>query len=186
MAALNQVDKQHQDVDIPLSLRSQVGNLLGDFERFMIAAGFSTTRVDKQGSGHVTPWWLHVVFDERRPAKSRCQFGETTHASVNRIPHLWCRGKWEYSDQAFNALQHFIQHAAYSAQDLSYVQYCRYRDMHDNIWFASEAGEDHYFFEATAAASGFSAFVDAVGRKWWCNEGMQIWFYELNGVSAAL
>ena len=86
---------QH-DVDVPLSLRPRVGTLLTGFRAWLRAnksdSLFRIYAKDKEEGGHVTPWWLHVVCDERRTRKSQLQFGETVHPAVNSTPHLWVRG----------------------------------------------------------------------------------------------
>ncbi len=46
------------------------------------------------------------------PRKSRVQFGETTHDSVNPIPHMWVRAGSKYLDTAVDMLKGFINAGA--------------------------------------------------------------------------
>jgi hypothetical protein len=83
----------HIDVDIPAALRPLQKTLLASFKDFVIEkqVGHYWTE-EKQGTGHLTPWWLYLTLSADAPRASQVQFGATVHAAVNTVPHLWVRG----------------------------------------------------------------------------------------------
>ena len=99
---------QHMDVVVPAVLRSRLGQLLGEFERFLQHKGYTTRRQDKQPGGHLTAWWLYARIDNKAPAKSEVQYGETDFAEVNPAPHLWTRAKEGYRKEALRLLREFV------------------------------------------------------------------------------
>ena len=98
----------HMDVIVPDALRWRLGQLLDEFEGFLQRKGYSTRRQDKEPGGHVTAWWLYARLDNRAPAKSEVQYGETDFAEVNPSPHLWARAKEAYRKEALRLLRKFV------------------------------------------------------------------------------
>ena len=103
------------DVNVPDALLGRLGQLLQDFEAFVVRRGFITRRVKKPPGGHVTPWWLYVRMDDRAPSRSFVQFGETRHDEVNPVPHLWTRAKEAYRKDAMTLLRAFMAAAEWRA-----------------------------------------------------------------------
>ena len=99
---------QQIDVDVPGMLRAGLGTLLADLEIFVRARGLRARREYKPPGGHVTPWWLYVTLAEDAPSRSEVQFGETDHAEVNPVPHLWVRAKEAYRPTAKRLLLEFM------------------------------------------------------------------------------
>ena len=99
---------QHMDVVVPPVLRSRLGQLLGEFESFLLCKGHTTRRQNKERGGHVAAWWLYVLLENRAPAKSEVQFGESDVAEVNRAPHLWARAKEGYRKEALGLLRDLV------------------------------------------------------------------------------
>ena len=88
-----------RDVDVPSTQRHRLGSLLADFEswlRRLQPEVLVVGRQEKEEGGHVTGWNLIAVGRVEAPAKSRLLFGETIHAAVNPVPHLWVRGKQQW------------------------------------------------------------------------------------------
>ena len=81
------------DVVVPAVLRSRLGELLGEFGSFLQHKRYTTRKQDKRPGRHLTAWWLYARLDNRAPAKSEVQYGETDFAEVNTAPHLWTRQK---------------------------------------------------------------------------------------------
>ena len=108
---LRTMTASHVDVNIPRCLQARCGTLLGAFEQMLQRKAFCVWRVDKEPGNHITPWWLYVRLSSSAPSKSVAKFGETDHASVNPIPHLWVRAKEDYRNEALQLLRSFMQHA---------------------------------------------------------------------------
>ena len=104
--------EQHEDVDIPLCLRFEVGGLLRSFSEKLSADGFLVEQTQKPPGNHVTSWWLYVTFDATARKKSRVQYGETCYDKVNSVPHLWCRAREKYRRRAVELLRDFVRERA--------------------------------------------------------------------------
>ena len=104
--------EQHEDVDIPLCLRFEVGELLRSFSEKLSADGFLVEQTQKPPGNHVTSWWLYVTFDATARKKSRVQYGETCYDKVNSVPHLWCRAREKYRRRAVELLRDFVRERA--------------------------------------------------------------------------
>ena len=104
--------EQHEDVDIPLCLRFEIGELLRSFSEKLSADGFLVEQTQKPPGNHVTSWWLYVTFDATARKKSRVQYGETRYDKVNSIPHLWCRAREKYRRRAVELLRDFVRERA--------------------------------------------------------------------------
>ena len=98
----------HMDVIVPAVLWWRLGQLLDEFEGYLQRKGYSTRKQDKEPGGHVTAWWLYARLDNRAPAKSEVQYGETDFADVNPSPHLWARAKEAYRKEALRLLREFV------------------------------------------------------------------------------
>ena len=104
--------EQHEDVDIPLCLRFEVGGLLRSFSEKLSADDFLLEQTQKPPGNHVTSWWLYVTFDATARKKSRVQYGETRYEKVNSVPHLWCRAREKYRRKAVELLRDFVRERA--------------------------------------------------------------------------
>ena len=104
--------EQHEDVDIPLCLRFEVGGLLRSFSEKLSADGFLVEQTQKPPGNHVTSWWLYVTFDATARKKSRVQYGETRYDKVNSVPQLWRRAKEKYRRRAVELLRDFVRERA--------------------------------------------------------------------------
>ena len=65
-------------------------------------------RVQGAGGGHVTPWWIYAQLSPAAVSSSVVVFGETDHAEVNAVPHLWIRGKEKWIGDGFKLLRDFV------------------------------------------------------------------------------
>ena len=57
----------------------------------------------------MTPWWIYATLSDLAPSTSVVVFGETAHAEVNPVPHLWIRGKKQWIDEGFSLLRAFMK-----------------------------------------------------------------------------
>ena len=98
----------HADVNIPAELLHSVGALLDEFDKYLQQKGYESSRGQKQWGRHVTPWWLYLTLSNKAVRRSRLQFGETRHASVNPAPHMWVRGSADFIATGKHLLRCFI------------------------------------------------------------------------------
>ena len=110
---------QHTDVDIPLALLSRCGSLLNEFDIYLRRKCYQTRREQKADGNHLTPWWLYVRLCDKAPSRSEAQFGETSFAKVNAVPHMWSRAKRDYRGIAHQLLRGFIEQLAAKATCLA-------------------------------------------------------------------
>ncbi len=93
----------HLDVDLPNCLRHRLGSLLACLERYLEGRVVQLRRVEKEPGGHATPWWIYAQLSPAAKSSSVVVFGETDHAEVNAVPHLWVRGKEKWIGAGFHA-----------------------------------------------------------------------------------
>ena len=169
---------QQVDVNVPPALQSQLGTLLKKFADFAIGREFMCDHKKTEDDGnHVTEWWCMVVLDGQAPRKSLVQFGETVHAKVNPVPHLWVRAKARYRQCAVSLLQDFI--IELQAPPPSPVRWQRFiADDGKGWWYLSNS---EWFWEDDAA---WTKYTDPAYVYWWChchNTDPTKWFFELIG-----
>ena len=104
--------REHEDVNVPPELLPDVGTLLAAFHDYVASKGYACFREPKlDGGNHITDWWLRVTIDERAPARSVVQYGETVFDGVNPVPHLWVRSKAPFRHESYTLLKGFLQKA---------------------------------------------------------------------------
>ena len=97
-----------RDVDVPRCLRHRLGSLLACFEKHLQGRVVKQWRVYKEPGGHVTSWWIYAQLSPAAVSSSVVVFGETDHAEVNAVPHLWIRGKEKWIGDGFKLLRDFV------------------------------------------------------------------------------
>ena len=83
----------HRDVNVPLSLVPLGDALLVCLEQCLITAGYTTWRLPKPDGNHLCDWWLYCTLRDSAPTQSQVVFGITKFAKVNKVTHMYCRGK---------------------------------------------------------------------------------------------
>ncbi len=97
-----------RDVDVPRCLRHRLGSLLARLESYLQSRVVKQWRVNKEPGGHVTPWWIYAQLSPAAESSSVVVFGETDHATVNAVPHLWTRGKDKWIGDGYDLLCEFL------------------------------------------------------------------------------
>ena len=97
-------------VDLPYWMHATLGTHLAALERWIVVKypDAKMGRTQKEAGGHITDWWLDASVESQRPIKSGVRFGETNHAAVNKVPHLWANAKKNYLRFSLNLLKDFV------------------------------------------------------------------------------
>ena len=82
-----------RDVNVPLSLVPLGDSLLVALEHFLKTVGFRPKRMPKKDGNHLCDWWLYCTLRDAAPTQSQVVFGITKFQKVNKVTHLYCRGK---------------------------------------------------------------------------------------------
>ena len=82
-----------RDVNVPLSLVPLGDSLLVALEHFLKTVGFKPKRMPKKDGNHLCDWWLYCTLRDAAPTQSQVVFGITKFQKVNKVTHLYCRGK---------------------------------------------------------------------------------------------
>ena len=168
----------HADVDVPVALQGRLGSLLSMLEIYLTRAhaAWPLKRRHKPPGGHVTPWWLYATVDTSCPKKSRLQFGETDHAEVNPVPHLWVRGTRDFLHLGQKILIDFLDSLSAPPAPVELPHQLFICPVSKRRWRWQPA-LDEWFWEDAAAAAGWTRYQARDGSLWYWRDRDAHWFF---------